>query len=448
MSKKRLIIISIIVVLIVFIFEFVNNKELFVIDENVDASNANVLSADELKEEVLLNKEEYITVGAEDGEFKSIKEALEAVDSKRKTIYMLDSVHNECSIVINKDVKIVGFGPNDTIIQGADDVESSPSRIIVVEEGGKLEIVGLTVQHGRVYRYPRGGGGIWNKGNLIVDNCIIQNNKATLGVGIYNEGTLYMQNSTVRGNRSIPRPPEETRLAKGCGGSGAGIKVENGEATIINSTIVDNVANIAGGGIKVSCDGSLYLTNSTIAENNGGHYGGGIAINGYAKITHCTIVDNVGPRNGGIYVVGDLEFSANIIANNSAHDFFEDLSHPNNYPDILLNEYNFIGDGDYENFLSGEIELTQISHGDGRPMVYKLPEDSIAVNALPSDVNFVETDQRGLVRSDSYSDIGAYELHSENREESYYITIIVGAIMLIIIILYHLYERKGIYLTY
>lgn len=430
--NKKIFILSVVLVLIVFVVQYINNEKLLFMKENIDA----------LKEDVLINKDEYITVGIDSGEYKTIKEALDAVDSNRNTIYILDNIHTESSIIIKKDVKIIGFGPNETIIQGADDVESSPDRIIIVEEEGKLEIVGLTIQHGKVDTYPRGGGGVWNKGKLIVDNCVIRDNKATLGVGIYTEGYLYMQNSTVSGNRSIPRPLKETMLAKGCGGSGGGIKVENGEATIINSTIIDNVANISGGGVKVSCDGSLYLINSTIAENNGGHFGGGLAIHGYTRLIHCTIVDNLGPKHGGVYVVGTLEFSANLIANNIGKDFYEDLNHPNNSPDILLNEYNYIADGKHESFLWGEIELTQIKHKDGKPLGYKLPKESTAVDAIPSEVQLVNTDQRGFKRFDDSYDIGAYELNAENRDKSYNITIIVGVLLLTINILYLWYGSR------
>lgn len=409
-----------------------------------DSSSEKGRDIEEIKAEILANNDKYLTVGKENCEFLTITEALKAVDSNRNVIYIMDKVHTEASIIITKDldVTIKGFGPLETIIQGASEVALAEDRVFLIKPEGKLKIEDLTVRHGRVNYVPRGGGGILNRGTVIINNCIIRDNMATYGVGIYTEGYFEMNNSMVIGNRYIKRPAEETRLGTGCWGSGGGIKIENGEATITNSSFIDNTCFRSGGGVKISCPAVATLINCTIAENKTVHLGGGVGIQGEAVLIHCTIVRNESQSTGGIFLSGDVEMFANIIAENARGDFTV-LINDKFVGEVHKNEYNLIGDGEYESFLSGNPQLVKIDNKDGTPIKYALKAESSAVDAISTNVSFAETDQRGIARNDGKVDIGAYEFNGNKLLQKDFFILLIAIIALVVIILYSVKKMKN-----
>ena len=96
-----------------------------------------------------------------------------------------------------------------------------------------------------------GGGGIYNGGGLVVNNCTIANNVTTyLGGGIINYfGTLAVNNSTLANNS----------------GTGGGIDNNGGTLSLNNSTLANNSANNLGGGINNF--GIMNMTNSIVCSN-------------------------------------------------------------------------------------------------------------------------------------------------------------------------------------
>lgn len=391
---------------------------------------------DKLKGEIVAQKDKYITVGNQNCEFNTIKDALKAIDSKRNIIYIMENIHNETSIIIEDDVIIKGFGTDNSIIQGASNVELAKDRIFFVKEDGNLTLEGLTIQNGRVDKVPRKGAGILNHGKLIVDHCVIRNNVATYGVGIFSNNYLDIKNSKIIGNNSVPRPPEEERLAKGCKGSGGGIKIENGEFNITNCIISDNHSKVTGGGIKISCDAEGIITNCIISDNTSGYYGGGISCNGKMKLIHCTIINNDSHRGGGIHITGDVDMVANIIIKNTNNDF--DILNSSNFsPEILRNEYNIIGDGKVQGSISSDINLKKVVDNNGDIITYSLEPKSAAIDVIPSNISFVKTDHRGIYRQDKHSDIGAYE-HNKNK---LYIPFYIIGSLLFIVFAYYFYKH-------
>ena len=97
------------------------------------------------------------------------------------------------------------------------------------------------------------GGGFYNAGTLIMENCaIVENTSTKNGAGGINYGTLYMNNCTVANNES--------------GSAGGGIYNKGGTAYLMNSTVTGNITTYTGGGIYNSGD-SLYAVNSVFAFN-------------------------------------------------------------------------------------------------------------------------------------------------------------------------------------
>ena len=146
------------------------------------------------------------------------------------------------------------------------------------------------------------GGGLWNQAgsNLFVSGVTLTGNEAlgdgaaNGGGGIFNNGgTLQVVNETEIVNNS----------ASGEAGSGGGILSVDGQITVVNSDISDNVANRAGGGIEI-IDGRLVVRNSELTGNIAGPEG------------------SASPGNGGAFHVSGNEaaafFQASTISGNIA----------------------------------------------------------------------------------------------------------------------------------
>ena len=183
------------------------------------------------------------------------------------------------------------------------------------------------------------GGGIFidvGAGNYrnSVDNEIfysnIFGNQAYQGGGIFNNGALYIYGSTIDSN--IAHKEEFSTLYRS--GDGGGIYSGNqGQLFVYDSTIINNKADIDGGGIASYRDGGsinipiphqyfrilntltlgvnylineftppepFTIYNSTIAYNQAGKYGGGIYTISATGIFNCTIAYNEAWTGGGL----------------------------------------------------------------------------------------------------------------------------------------------------
>lgn len=144
------------------------------------------------------------------------------------------------------------------------------------------------------------GGGIQNRGSLLVENSTIAHNASADGGGIFNLGSLVIRNSAIVFNSTD------------CCQPGGGILNLGGSVEMINSTIAKNRAGIPGGGGlsnhicsspfcgTVGQAGRVSIINSTIAENvAGGSFlsateGAGIAnFGGTLQIQNTVVARNV-----------------------------------------------------------------------------------------------------------------------------------------------------------
>ncbi|MEM7117180.1 MAG: LamG-like jellyroll fold domain-containing protein [Chloroflexota bacterium] len=212
------------------------------------------------------------------------------------TIVIVDPVHTEHSIVVSKDLTIRGlFYAIDSVVQAAENLGDVNARVFTVNAGKTVRFEDLTIQHGYF-------------------------NNGVAGAGIYNNGgDVTILRSIIRNNR-----------VEGPEIGGGIISVQPGSLTIGESSIINNHADRAGGGIATNTVDTIY--NSTISGNSsngtaGPWYGGGLYIgsSGNVAISYSTIAANTAKWGGGIGGHGNATLVGSIVAGNSATDSGHDL---------------------------------------------------------------------------------------------------------------------------
>jgi hypothetical protein len=334
-------------------------------------------------------------------------------------------------IQINKSLTITGPGADRLAISGSDLELNEP--FTPSYDGGvfKLEalwseelssyqpilvnISGLTVIGGRAWY----GGGIYNGYHctLELSDCVIgPNNEVTdAGGGLANMGNMTLNRCTVVGNH-------------GTGSiGGAGIFTHNdGEITLINSTVTDNVTNNLGGGILVWYGGIVNLIHSTVSGN--------LANQDYSEYAYG--------GGGGVYIQGGasggvLNIQNSIVAGNE--DWTEPSEHQP-WPDVFgaANSLggNLIGDGTGSSgWVAGDRVGTTAAPIDpmlddlalnapGSTPTFALQEGSPAIDRAAC-VEGVDVDQRGVGRPLGFKcDIGSYESEFESIYFNIYLPLI------------------------
>jgi hypothetical protein len=189
-------------------------------------------------------------------------------------------------LTINKSLTITGAGPTQTILDGG-----GVTRVLNVSSG-TVTLAGLTIRNGNG-NGTFGGGVLNNGGTLTLRSAIVTNNHAgSSGGGILNlnpSGSLTVTDSVISNNQAMG------------GGAGGGGIMANGTLTLANTTISGNSAGLAGGGLVVS--GTATATNLTVSGNTSPR-GGGIEVEGtnfVLTLVNGTVVGNIasaGPGGG------------------------------------------------------------------------------------------------------------------------------------------------------
>ena len=217
---------------------------------------------------------------------------------------------------ITSPLTIGGDGSANTIIERA--ATAPPFRVVHVAQSGLLNLEDLAIRNGRwVAENTFGGGGILNRGTMIITHSAVTNNFSESGGGLMrgggggvaNLGRLFLAGSIVTDNN-------------GGLGFGGGI-FSAGPVTIINSTIRHNIAEQRGGGIAVSnAADSVTIIGSTIVDNaSGGSDGGGLySESSGVAIVNSTVTDNQANfgLGGGLFVAGGVVVNATIAENRSS----------------------------------------------------------------------------------------------------------------------------------
>ncbi len=138
-------------------------------------------------------------------------------------------------LYFSKNLTISGAGPGATAI----DQQPFPAfpGVVEVNAGSIVTITGVTIQNAAGGSALCGGGGVFNQGNLELNNVMVSGNAATNGAGICNYGNLRVMNSIVTGNYA-PGDPIHTS----CGGI-----YNNGNFILSNTQVISNQAGYVAG---------------------------------------------------------------------------------------------------------------------------------------------------------------------------------------------------------
>ena len=183
------------------------------------------------------------------------------------------------SLTIDHDLTVLGPGPGELTVMRSDDTNTPSFRVLDVEAGA-VAIAGITIRNGSAFSgtniHDNLGGGILNRGNLTVSNCVITGNSApTTDWGTNAVGFRYSL------------------------GFGAGIFSSFGQLSVVNSTISDNQATAAGGGICTFETEPFLAQGCTVNDNFAAMQGGGLNFQGHVgTLQNCTVADNATAANG------------------------------------------------------------------------------------------------------------------------------------------------------
>ncbi|MEM1305783.1 MAG: hypothetical protein AAGG46_12850, partial [Planctomycetota bacterium] len=188
---------------------------------------------------------------------------------------------------ISGEVTIEGPGVELLSISGG-----GQTRVIKVEPNADATIKGLKITDG--YVVAGNGGGVYSSGDLTLEGVAVTSSHAERlsgsggsGGGISsNSGTLSLRNTTVSDNTAnyqgagirtnqtlvtIENSAVVGNAFTGGGGSGsrrgAGVMLNGGHGTIVNSTIAQNTNALYGGGVTSNLGADIDILNSTITEN-------------------------------------------------------------------------------------------------------------------------------------------------------------------------------------
>jgi hypothetical protein len=271
--------------------------------------------------------------------------------------------------------------------------------IFTIEAETSTTINNVFLTGGQGARGPGGnwGGGIFNRGELILTNSALFGNEAAFGAGIVNLGD----------------------------GSIA-------ELTISDTTLSDNLALTAGGAIHNSAvnggTASLNIVNSTLSGNSagagGGIFGEGNGGNAGANVVYATLADNTAVTGGGgIHVSApngnaSITLNATIIANGPGGS--PDCARPSGA--LISIGYNLASDDSCNltqgsDLPSAEANLLPLAlNPPGGTATHALGSNSQAVDRVPNGAvgcgTAILADQRDAPRpqpADGLCDIGAFE---------------------------------------
>lgn len=266
--------------------------------------------------------------------------------------------------------------------------------ILSTATGADVTITGVTIEGG--FTTGGAGGGIFNRGTMLLDRVAVADNRANGGGGINNDSgaTLTVRRSTIAENEA------------NSGFQGAGI-YSLGILNIDRSTITGNrelgVASLDFGGGVMSAGPTTSIVSSTIAGNTDGGFGANLAVTmGTTTLTNTIVADPLRsapgtPLNCGTNGVGVITSTGF----NLADDTSCPITQPTDKPGV-------------------DPGLGALALNGGGTKTMAITETSPAVDA-GTDAGATGTDQRDLTRPSDFpaipnvgdgSDIGAFELQA------------------------------------
>ncbi|TVR16623.1 MAG: BspA family leucine-rich repeat surface protein [Balneolaceae bacterium] len=243
------------------------------------------------------------------------------------------------SFSIDLDITIQGADASSTFIQADEHRGVATTRVIMINDASTVvNLNDVTVRHGNdTVIGGEGGGGILNRGTLILNNSHVLNNDSEArggGISATEDSEITLNNTSISGNSSVSdgggiwssgavKIENGSILADNTSSAAAGGLYISGTATITDSFINSNFAlNGAGGGINHAFGGGLLtIINTVINDNQSSSVGGGIASIEQITITQSQITNNrtTGAGNGGgIYVSNVTEITNSVISGNNS----------------------------------------------------------------------------------------------------------------------------------
>ncbi len=197
------------------------------------------------------------------------------------------------------------------------------SQLITVNVEGQNSSTIISI--GNIDTVPNGGAiNIDFGGTAIINNSIIKSSRTEQkGGGINNSGSLELNDSIVENNQATNINRAEVPQLKTAGGI-----FNTGTMKINRSAIINNFVETAtptdiegaGGGVVNEAGATIIIVNSTISGNDAGiDAGGGILNRGRATVINSTVTDNIGQVGSGIYsetTNADTVLNNTIVANN------------------------------------------------------------------------------------------------------------------------------------
>ena len=231
---------------------------------------------------------------------QTVGEAIaKATDSD--TIIVATGVYTE-NLSISKDLTIIGAGRESTVLDG-----NQVARVL--GNTRHLTVQHLTIRNGRTDDIF--GGGVYNTGDLVLDNTLVISNSSKTGGGLNNRGSLILQNSAVISNTgsgiynhsSGVFTITNSLLAGNRGSNGGGLYNYFGGVVLVNSIVRDNYSTLSGGGVY-AVGGTVVLSATTVHNNKTDGSGGGV-VNHQAvfTITNSTISNNAAVAYGGMHIL-------------------------------------------------------------------------------------------------------------------------------------------------
>ncbi len=225
-----------------------------------------------------------LTVCASGCDHTTIQAAINAASSG-DVIDILDAVHTEDDILVDKNLTIQGQGQNATIVQAAATRAAADDGVFMVNPGLTVLFQDLTIRHGNA----RTGG----------------SSPAFLGGGV----NIFCSSST---DISFERVSISNNETEGDGG-GVYIDGDKGKVHFIDCVISDNESDNFGGGINNRGADDFKLIRCTISGNTAEAFAGGVSAEepgSVAQWINCTIYNNTvgGDRisavGGGVFLDG------------------------------------------------------------------------------------------------------------------------------------------------
>jgi len=366
------------------------------------------------------------------------------------TLSVRDSTFTDNASLSN-DAGAIKISESEATISGSTfsrNSADSQGGAIYSEEESSLTIEGTLIDNNYA---GTGGGGLYaGETNLTVTDSTISNNtsrdgegggvyvadgQSYISYGVYATYRVEISRTTISGNRSESD-------------AGGGLYIAAIDVTIRGSTISDNYALGAGGGIYVTDendqDTTLTIVNSTISGNDALGHGGGIYAeskgdNMNVVLTHVTVTDNYTQLDGGgLHLYGrysdvSADLSRTLVSGNSAGSDSQEINvravAGYGTASITAAAYNVFSDAgktsgdaftgftpgasdvdassDAANYALGAILSPTLANNGGPTLTHALVSGSPAVDIAPDGET---TDQRGAPRpfGNAY-DAGAFE---------------------------------------